>query len=51
MGVVGTVIASIIAVGVIIYGFVAMGEAYQGGGCLGVVAIAGLIVVLACFGL
>ena len=36
---------------ILLYGLSAMGDAYEGGGCLGVIGICLLIMILAAFGL
>lgn len=47
----GTIIGAIIFVIILLYGLSAMGDAYEGGGCLGVISICIFIMVLAAFGL
>lgn len=47
----GTVVGVIIFIVILLYGISAVGDVYQSGGCLGVIAVAGLIMLLAYFGL
>ena len=47
----GTIVGVVIFIIIILYGLSAVGDVYQGGGCLGVIAVAGLIMLLAYFGL
>lgn len=47
----GTIVGVIIAIVILLYGISAVGDVYAGGGCLGVIGVAALIMLLAYFGL
>lgn len=47
----GTILGVIIFIVILLYGVSAVGDVFEGGGCLGVIAVAGLIILLASFGL